>query len=337
VNDQPFADIDLEGSMKLPRRKFLHLATGAAALSALPGVARALDYPTRPVRIVVPYPAGGAPDIIGRLTGEWLSERFGKQFIVDNRPGAASNIGTEVAAHAPADGHTLLVAVSTNAVNASIYTKLSFNFIHDFAPVAGIGATPFVMAFTPSFPAKTFPEFITYAKAHPGKLNMASQGIGTTPHVCGELLMMLTGIDLVHVPYRGNLMPDLLAGQVQFYFSPMAQAIEYIKDGRLRALAVTTAARAALLPDVPAIGEFVPGYEASGWYGIVTPTGTPADVIGRLSTQILAGVVDPNLNARLLTLGVDPMPRPPAEFGKFIVNETEKWAKVIKFAGIKPE
>jgi tripartite-type tricarboxylate transporter receptor subunit TctC len=313
------------------------LAVSAASLPALPRIASALDYPTRPVHIIVPYPAGGAPDIMGRLTAEWLSERLGQQFIVDNRPGAASNIGTEVAARAPADGYTLLVAVSTNAVNASIYTKLNFNFIRDFAPVAGIGGTPFVMAFTPSFPAKTFPEFIAYAKEYPGKVNMASQGVGTTPHVCGELLKMMTGIDFVHIPYRGNLMPDLLAGQVHFYFSPMAQAIEYVKDGRLRALGVTTVRRAALLPDVPAIGEFVPGYAASGWYGIVTPTGTPADIIDRLSGQILAGVTDPKLKARLLTLGVELMPRPPAKFGKFISGETEKWAKVVKFANIKPE
>jgi tripartite-type tricarboxylate transporter receptor subunit TctC len=287
------------------------------------------------VHIIAPYPAGGAPDIVGRLIAQWLSERLGQQFIVDNRAGAASNIGTEMVAHSPADGYTLLVAVSTNAVNASIYTKLNFNFMRDFAPVAGIGGTPFVMAFTPSFPAKTFPEFIAYAKANPGKVNMASQGIGTTPHVCGELLKMMTGIDFLHVPYRGNLMPDLLAGQVQFYISPMAQAIEYVKDGRLRALAVTTATRSPLLPDVPAITEFVPGYVAIGWYGICVPTGTPADVVDKLSTQILAGVADPALKARLLSLGIEPRPRGPAEFGKFIADETAKWAKVVEFANIK--
>jgi tripartite-type tricarboxylate transporter receptor subunit TctC len=313
------------------------LATSAAFLPALPRIASALDYPTRPVHIIVPYPAGTAPDIVGRLTAEWLSERLSQQFIVDNRPGAASNIGTEVAARAPADGYTLLVAVSTNAVNASIYTKLNFNFIRDFAPVAGIGGTPFVMAFTPSFPAKTFPEFVSYVKEHPGKVNMASQGIGTTPHVCGELLKMMTGIDFVHIPYRGNLMPDLLAGQVHFYFSPMAQTIEYVKDGRLRALGVTTARRAALLSDVPAIGEFVPGYAASGWYGIVAPRGTSADIIDRLSVQILAGVTDPKLKTRFVTLGIELVPRSPTEFGKFIAGETEKWAKVIKFAGIKAQ
>ena len=320
--------------MTLGRRQFLHLAATAAAVPTISSIGRAEVYPARPVHIIVPYPAGGAPDIIGRLAAQWLSERLNQQFIVDNRPGAASNLGTEVAARAPADGYTLLVAVSTNAVNASIYSHLKFNFIRDFAPVAGIGGTPFVMAFAPSFPAKTFPEFISYAKAHPGKVNMASQGIGTTPHVCGELLKMMTGIDIVHVPYRGNLMPDLLAGQVQFYFSPLVQAIEYVKDGRLHALAVTTATRAALLPDVPTVGEFVPGYVASGWYGIVAPAGTPGTVIDKLSKQILAGVADPKLRARLLTLGVVPVPRPPAEFGKFIADETAKWEKVIKFASI---
>lgn len=319
--------------MKFPRRRFLQLAAGAAAFPAFS--VRAEDYPTRPVHVVVGYPAGGAPDIIGRLFGERLSQRLRQQFIVDNRPGAASNIGTELAAKAPPDGYTLLVAVSTNAVNASVYTKLNFNFIRDFAPVAGIGGTPFVMAFTPSFPAKTFPEFIAYAKAHPGKVNMASQGIGTTPHVCGELLRMMTGIEIVHVPYRGNLMPDLLAGQVQFYFSPMAQTIEYVRDGRLRALAVTTGKRAALLPDVPAIAEFVPGYAASGWYGIVAPTGTPNDVIDKLGSQVLAGVADSSMKSHLLALGVEPVPRDRAAFGQFIADETEKWTRVIKFADIR--
>jgi tripartite-type tricarboxylate transporter receptor subunit TctC len=322
--------------MKLPRRKFLQLAAGAAALSA-PRSARALDYPTRPVHIIVAYPAGGAPDIVSRLIGEWLSRQLGQQFVIDNRPGAGSNIGTEFAAKAPPDGYTLFMAVSTNAVNATLYTHLNFNFVRDFVPVAGIGGTPFVLAANPSFPPKTFPEFIAYAKANPGKINMASQGIGTTPHVCGVLLMMMTGIKLTHVPYRENLMPDLLAGQVQFYFSPMAQAIEYVKDGRLRALGVTTATRSPLLPDVPAIGEFVPGYEASGWYGICAPTGTPAPIVDKLSTAILAGVDDADMKARFLALGVELKPRTAAEFGKFIADETAKWAKVIKFADIHVE
>lgn len=238
--------------MLLPRRKFLQLTAAAAALPAISSTAGAEAYPTRPVHIVAGYPAGGAPDIMARLIGEWLSERLGQQFIVDDRPGAASNIGTEMVAKAPPDGYTLLMAVSTNAVNASFYTNLNFNFIRDFAAVGSIGGTPFVMVFNPSFPAKSLPEFIAYAKANPGKINMASQGIGTTPHVCGELLMMMTGIDLVHVPYRGNLMPDLLAGQVQFYFSPMAQAIEYVKDGRLRPLAVTPVRERRCCPTFPA-------------------------------------------------------------------------------------
>jgi len=231
----------------------------------------------------------------------------------------------------------LFMAVSTNAVNATLYTDLNFSFVNDFAAVAGIGGTPFVLVVTPSFPPKTIPEFIAYAKAHPGKVNMGSQGIGTTPHVCGELLKMMTGAGFVHVPYRGSLMPDLLAGQVQFYFSPMAQAIEYVRDGRLRALGVTTATRSDLLPDVPAIGEFVPGFLAIGWYGICVPRGTATPIIDKLSTAIIAGLADTNLKARLLALGIEPRPMTPPEFGKFIVEETAKWAKVIKFAGVKVE
>ena len=319
------------------RRQFLQLAAASAALPLVSRTVSAQPYPSRPVHIVVGYPAGGSPDIIGRLVGQWLSERLNQQFIVDNRPGAASNIGTEIAAKASPDGYTLFVAVSTNAVNATLYTNLNFNFIRDLAPVAGIGRTPFVMVFNPSFPAKTLPEFIAYAKANPRKIDMASQGMGTTPHVCGELLKAMTGVDFVHVPYRGNLMPDLLAGQVQFYFSPMAQAIELIKDGRLRALGVTTATRVDALPAVPAIAEFVPGYVATGWYGICAPTGTPAAIIDRLNSEIIAGVAAPNLKASFLALGVEPMPMTAAEFGKFIADETEKWARVIMLAGIKPE
>jgi len=319
------------------RRQFLQLAAASAALPLVSRTVSAQPYPSRPVHIVVGYPAGGSPDIIGRLVGQWLSERLNQQFIVDNRPGAASNIGTEIAAKASPDGYTLFVAVSTNAVNATLYTNLNFNFIRDLAPVAGIGRTPFVMVLNPSFPAKTLPEFIAYAKANPRKIDMASQGMGTTPHVCGELLKAMTGVDFVHVPYRGNLMPDLLAGQVQFYFSPMAQAIELIKDGRLRALGVTTATRVDALPAVPVIAEFVPGYVATGWYGICAPTGTPAAIIDRLNSEIIAGVAAPDLQARFLALGVEPMPMTAAEFGKFIADETEKWARVIMLAGIKPE
>ena len=324
-------------AMKLPRRKFLHLATAAAAFPSPIGNVSALDYPTRPVHIVVGFPPGGAPDIIARLVGQWLSERLDQQFFVDNRPGAAGNIGTEVVAKAPLDGYTLLIAVSTTAVNAALYTNLNFNFIRDVTPVASIGDTTFVMAATPSLPAKTIPEFIAYAKANPGKVNMASQGIGTTPHVCGELFKMLTGVDFVHVPYRTNLMPDLLAGQVHFYFSPMPQAIEYVRDGRLRALGVTTATRAEALPDVPAIGEFVPGYVAVGWFGICAPTGTPTAVIDKLNAEISAGAADRTLKARLIALGVEPRVMTPAEFKVFVNAEVKKWAEVIKFAGIKPE
>ena len=341
LSDTPLFDIidvslnSRDIAMKLPRRKFLHLATAAAALPSLAGIANALGYPTRPVHIVVGFPPGGAPDIIARLIGQWLSERLGQQFFVDSRPGAAGNIGTEIVAKAPPDGYTLLLAVSTTAVNAALYTNLNFNFIRDVAPVASIGGTPFVMVFNPSFPAKTIPEFIAYTKANPGKVNMGSQGIGTTPHICGELFKMMTGVDFVHVPYRVNLMPDLLAGQVHFYFGPMPQAIEYIKDGRLRALGVTTATRAEALPDVPAIGEFVPGYTAVGWFGICVPSGAPIAIVDKLNAEISAGAADPTLKARLIALGVEPMVRTPSEFGKFVVDEIDKWTKVIEFAGIQ--
>jgi tripartite-type tricarboxylate transporter receptor subunit TctC len=323
--------------MKPARRKFLQLAAGAAILPALPGAAAAPDYPTRPVHLIVGFPPGGAPDIISRLMGEWLSQRLGEQFVVDNQPGAGSNIAAESVAKAPPDGYTLFTAVSTNAVNATLYANLSFNFITDFAPVAGIGGTPFVLVVTPSFPPKTLPEFIAYAKANGGKINMASQGVGTTPEIRGELLRMKTGAAFVHVPYRGNLMPDLLAGQVQFSFTPIVQAINFVRDGRLRALGVTTATRSNLLPHVPAIGEFVPGYEAAGWFGICAPAGTPTEIIDKLGKEILAGVADPGVHAHLLALGVEPKPRTAAEFGEFIVAETEKWAKVIRFANIKAE
>jgi tripartite-type tricarboxylate transporter receptor subunit TctC len=324
--------------MKLPhRRQFLHLAAGAAALPAASQFAFALDYPTRPVRVVVGFPVGIGPDIAGRLIGQWLSERLGQQFVIDNRTGAAGNIATEIVAKASPDGYTLLVAVSSNAVNAALYKNVNFNFARDLVPVAFIGSTPFVMVVTPSFPAKTLPEFITYAKANPGKINMASQGIGTTPHVSGEMLKMMSGIDLVHVPYRGNLVTDLLAGQVQVYFGPMPQVIGYVRSGQLRALGVTTSTRSDALPDVPTLGEFVPGYEASGWYGVCAPTRTPPDIIDKLNKEISAADADPGLQARLLTIGVVPKAMTPAEFGKFIADETEKWAKVIKFANIKPD
>ncbi len=323
--------------MKLPRRKFLRLAAGAAALPTLPRAASALDYPTRPVHVVVGFPAGTTVDIIARLVCEPLSQRLDQRFIVDDRPGAANNIATETVATAAADGYTLLVAVSTNAINATLYKNLNFDFVRNIVPVGRIGTNPFVLVVTPSLPVKTLPEFIAYAKANPGKLYMASQGVGTTPHVCGELLKMMTGINVVHVPYRDALMPDLLAGRVQFYFSPTPQAISYVRDGRLRALGVTSATRSAALPDIPAIAEFVPGYEAIGWLGIGAPKGTSTEIIERLNTALVALITDPNVKARLLDLGVESKPMTPAEFKKFIAADIAKWAKVIKFAGIKAE
>ena len=320
--------------MKLPRRYFLHLAAGAAALPTLPGIARALDYPTRPVHIIVGFPAGYASDIVARLVGQSLSERLGRQFVVENRPGASSNIGTEIVVRAPPDGYTLLEVTSANA---QVYPNLNFNFIRDIAPVAGIGRTLFVMVVNPSVPAKTIPEFIAYAKANPGKINYASPGVGSTLHLMGELFKMMTGVDWVHVPYRASFVPDLLGGQVQAAFTPISQTIRPIREGKLRALAVTTAARLDLLPDTPALGESVTGYEASGWQGIGVPKNTPSEIVERLSKEINAVFADPLAKARLVSLGFEPMPMPPAEFGKFIADETEKWAKVIKFAGIKPE
>jgi tripartite-type tricarboxylate transporter receptor subunit TctC len=323
--------------MKLPRRRFLHLAAGAAALPAVSRVAMAQAYPARPVRMIVGYPAGNAPDIIARLMGQWLSERLGQQFVIENRPGFGGNIGTEIVVRSPPDGYTLLLPVSTNAVNATLYANLNFNFIRDIAPVASVANAPFVMVVTPSFPAKTVPEFIAYAKLNPSKINMASGGNGTAPHIFGELFMSMTGVHLVHVPYRGAYMPDLLAGQVQVVFGPIAQSVELVRTGRLRALAVTTAKRLEVLPDVPSVDEFVPGYEAVGWYGIGVPKNTPAEIIDKLNEATNAGLADPKIKARLADLGVSPMPRTPAEFGKFIACETEKWGKVIRAANITPE
>jgi tripartite-type tricarboxylate transporter receptor subunit TctC len=323
--------------MKLPRRTLLTIAIGAIAAPALPWRARALDYPSRAVRIIIGFPAGTAPDITGRVVAQWLSDRVGQQFVIDNRPGAASSIAVEVVAKSPPDGYMLLLALSSNAVNAALYPDQSFNLVRDIAPVAFVGANPFVLVVTPSLPVKSIPEFIAYAKANPGKINMGSQGVGTTPHVCGELFRMMTGIEFTHVPYRGPLMPDLLAGQVQFYFSPMPQPIDYVKDGRLRALGVSSATRSGLLPDVPAIAEFVPGYNALGWVGFGAPNGTPAAVIDTLNSYVSALVADAQMEAKLLSFGVEPKAMTPAEFGKFIDDETEKWSKVIKFANIKLE
>jgi tripartite-type tricarboxylate transporter receptor subunit TctC len=326
--------------MKLPhRRQFLHLAAGAAVLPTLPRIALAQTYPTRPVRLIVTFAAGGSPDIMARLMGQWLSERLGQPIIVDNRPGAAGNIGTEIGVRAPPDGYTLLMALSVNAINASVYNNLSFNFIRDTAPVASIASTPLIMEVNPSVPAKTVPEFIAYAKANPGKINMASGGKGAPGHVAGELFKMMAGVDMIHVPYRGDalVLPDLISGQVQVYFGVMPASLGYIRAGKLRALAVTSATRQEALPDVPTVGEFLPGFEARGWYGIVVPKATPAEIVGKLNQEINAALADPNMKKRLTDLGVAVFAGSPADFGKFIADETEKWAKVAKFAGIKAE
>jgi tripartite-type tricarboxylate transporter receptor subunit TctC len=322
---------------KLPRREFLHLTAGAAALTLAPSRARALDYPTRPVHIVTGYPAGAGPDIISRLIAQALSQSMGQQFIVDNRPGASSNIGTEIVAHSVPDGYTLLTTVSTNAVNATFYTNLNFDFGRDLKPVAGIGRTPFVFAANPGFPPKTIPELIAYAKANPGKVNFATQGVGSGPHVSAELFKMLTGVDLVHVPYKTNYTTDLIGGQIPLAVAPMAQVIEFIRDGRLRGIAVTTATRSDALPDVPAISEFVPGYEAAGWYGITAPAGTPADVVAKLAAGIVAAGDDATFKSRLVALGVESTPMTTAQFSKFVTDEIAKWAKVVQFASIKAD
>jgi tripartite-type tricarboxylate transporter receptor subunit TctC len=325
--------------MKLPRRQFLHLAAGAAALPAATRVAFAQTYPTRPVRIIVPFPAGGTADILARLTGQWLLERLGQQFIIENRPGAGANIGTEVAVRAPPDGYTLLILGPANAINATLYEKLNFNFIRDIAPVAGIVRTPLVMVVNPSFPAKTVPEFIAYAKANPGKINMASSGNGASPHVAGELFKMMAGVNMLHVPYRGEApaLTDLIGGQVQVYFGLLPATIEYFKSGTLRPVAVTTTVRSELLPEVPTVGEFVPGFEASYWAGVGAPRNTPVEIVQRLNKEINAGLADPKLEARFAELGGKVLSGSPADLGKLIADDTEKWAKVVKFSGAKPD
>jgi tripartite-type tricarboxylate transporter receptor subunit TctC len=325
--------------MKLPRRKFLHLAAGAAALPAVARFAWAQSYPSRPVRIVVGFPPGGAIDISARIIGQWLSERLGQPFIIDNRPGAGSNIGTEAVVRAPADGHMLLLANAANAVNATLFDKLTYDFIRDIAPVASINRIPLVLEVHPSFPAKTVPEFIAYAKANPGKINMATPAKGTAPYMAAELFKMMTGVDIVHVPYRGSapMLTDLLGGQVQVAFDGMSSSIEHIRAGKLRALAMATAARLEALPDIPTVGDTVPGYEASGWCGVVAPKNTPVEIIDKLHKEINAGLADPKIKARLADVGVTVLVGSRAEFGKLIADETEKWAKVIKFAGIKPD
>ena len=325
--------------MKLPRRRFLHLAAGAAALPAVSRFAWAQTYPARPVRIIVPFAPGGSTDIIARLIGQWLSERLGQQFVVENRPGAGSNIGTEVVVNAPPDGYTLLLVGASSAINATLYEKLSFNFLRDIAPVAGIISIPFIMAVNPSFPVKTVSEFIAYARANPGNVNMASGGNGTAGHLSGELFKMMAGINMVHVPYRGEApaLTDMLGGQVQAMFGTMPASIEYVRAGKLRPLAVTSARRSELLPDLPTVGDFVPGYETSAWQGIGAPKNTPAEIINKLNKENNAGLADPNIKARLAELGVTTLALSPADFGKLIADETEKWAKVVKFAGLKPD
>jgi tripartite-type tricarboxylate transporter receptor subunit TctC len=325
--------------MKLPRRQFLHLAAGAAALPMASRIARAQAYPSRPVRIVVGFPPGGGADITARLIGQWLSERLGQPFIIDNRPGAGSNIATEAVVRAPADGYTLLLVGGWNAINATLYDKLSFNFIHGIAPVAGIMRVPSVMVVNPSVPAKTIPEFIAYAKANRGKINMASPGTGTGPHIAGELFKMMAGVDMVHVPYRGAgpSLTDLIGGQVQVTFESMPASIAYIRTGKLRALASTAATRSEALPDVPTVSEFVPGYEASGWFGIGTPKNTPTEIVDKLNNEINAALADPNMKARLAGLGGTALALSPADFGKLITDDTEKWGKVIRAANIKPQ
>ena len=320
--------------MKLSRRRFLQLA----AFPAVSRIARAQDsYPTRPVRLLVGYAAGGPADTIARLTAQWLSERLGQQVFVENRVGAASNIAAEAVVRSPPDGYTLLFVTVSNAVNATLYEKLGFDLIHDLVPIASITRSPGVMEVHPSFPAKTVPEFIAYAKANPGKINMASAGPGSAPHLYTELFKMMTGVDVVQVHYRGSgpALPDLIAGQVQAMFDPIASSIGHIRAGRLRPLAVTTATRLEVLPDVPTVGEFVPGYEASGWYGIGAPKNTPAEIVNRLNSELNAALADPRMKARFADLGVDVLPGSPADFGKLLADETEKWAKVIRTANIK--
>jgi len=325
--------------MKLPRRQFLHLAAGVAALPAVSRFAWAQTYPSRPVRIIVPTATGSTADILVRLMGQWLSERLGQPFVVENRPGGGTNIGTEAVVRAPADGYTLLWAASPNAINATLYDKLNFNFIRDIAPVASLLRVPFVMVVNPSFPAKTVPEFITYAKANPGKINFASGGTGYAAHVAGELFKVMTGVNMVHVPYRGQApaMTDLFGGQVQVMFDPVVSSIAHIRAGKLRPLAVTTTTRSEALPDIPTVGDFVPGYEASVWFGIGAPRNTPPDIIEKLNKEINAALADPKLRARLAELDGTVLPGSPDDFGKFIADETEKWGKVIRAANIKAE
>lgn len=324
--------------MKFARRRILHLAAGAATLPALSRIALAADYPTRPVHLILGFPAGGSSDMIGRMLAQWLSEQLGQPFVFYNRPGAGSNIGTEFVAKAAPNGYTLLFSTNANAINVTLYRNLNFDFIHDFEPIAGVFRVPNVMEVHPSVPVHTVPEFIAYAKANPGKINFASGGIGTTAHLCGEMLKFMTGIDMRHVPYRGSAeaIVDLLSGRVQIMFDLLPISIGYIRAGKLRALAVTTATRSTVLPGIPTVGEFVPGFEASTWNGVSAPRNTPPGIIEKLNKTINAGLAVPNIKARLADLGAVELVMSPEEFGKLCTDSTDKWAKVIKFAGIKP-
>ncbi len=324
--------------MKLPRRKFLRLAASAAALPVLPRVASALDYPTRPVRIILGFGAGAAADITARLVAQSLSERLGQQFVVENRPGAATNIATEFVVRAAPDGYTLLLATAPNAINATLYNNLNFNFIRDIAPVASIDRGPGVMQVSPVFPGKTVPEFIAYAKANPGTINMATSGNGSTPHLYGELFKMLARVDMVPIPYNSTAagLTDLMGGRVQVMFAPISASIELIRAGKLLALAVTGATRSEVLPEVPTVGEYLPGYEAVGWHGIGAPRNTPVEVVDKLNKVTNAALSDPSMKKRIAGLGYAVFESSPAEFGRFIAEDTERWAKVVKFAGLKP-
>jgi tripartite-type tricarboxylate transporter receptor subunit TctC len=326
--------------MKLPhRRQFLHFAVGAAALPAVSRNASGQAYPSRPVHLILSTTPGGPADVVARIMGQWLSERLGQPFVIENRPGAGSNIGTEAVVRAPADGYTLLLVAAGNASNATLYDKLNFNFIRDIAAVASLIRGPFVMVVNPSFPAKTIPEFIAYAEANPGKINFASGGTGYAAHLSGELFKMMTGVNMVHVPYRGQApaMTDLLGGQVQVMFDSVVSSLSHIRAGKLRPLAVTTSTRSEVLPDIPTVGDFLPGYEASIWFGVGAPRNTPSEIVDRLNREINAGLADPTIKARLAEQGGTVLPGSPADFGRLIADETEKWGKVIRAANIKAE
>ncbi len=325
--------------MPLARREFLHLGSAAAVATVIPSLACAQTYPTRPVRLLTGFGAGGLGDIVARLMGQWLSERLGQQFIVENRTGAASNIAADALVRSAPDGYTLLMSSTVNAINTTLYDNLGFNFIRDTTPIAGIIGTPLVMMVDPSFPAKTFPDFITYAKGNPGKLNYGSAGSGSLSHVVTELLKMTAHVNMVHVSYRGDLqaITDLLGGQLQVYFGTLPASIEYVRAGNLRALAVTSTTRSLALPDIPALGEFLPGFEASIWVGITAPRNTPAEIVEKLNREINAGVADPELKARLAELGATPLRGSPADYAKLVVDETEKWGKVVKLSGARPD